>query len=96
MLHLKLRPELFWDLNIREMNEQTHQRIIIERVITLGNLDEWKEIVNFYGLDDIKSAVINAGTLDPKTMSFIESYLGIPKEQLRCYTKKQSAPQYWT
>lgn len=96
MLHLKLRTELFWDLNIAELNEQKHQRIIIERVISLGNLDEWKEIVRHYGLDVIKSEIINAGSLDPKTIAFVESYLKINKEELRCYMKKRSAPQYWT
>ena len=96
MLQLKLRPALFWDLNIPEMNEQKNERIIIERVITLGNLDEWKAIVNYYGLEDIKSVVLKAGNLDPKTISFIETYLNIRKEELRCYKKKQSAPQFWT
>jgi hypothetical protein len=96
MLHLRIRPELFWDLDKNRMSEETSRRIIIERVLTLGNLSEWQEIVRYYGLYTIKKEIRNAGTLDPKTIAFIETYLKINKEGLRCYIKKQLTPTFCT
>ena len=96
LLHLKIRTELFWDLDKNRMSEETNRRIIIERVLTLGNLSEWQDIVRFYGLETIKKEIRNAGYLDPKTIAFIETYLKINKEDLRCYIKKQVMPIFWT
>ena len=93
---LKIRPSLFWDIDPEKISEKENRRIIIERVINLGNLSEWIQIVNYYGLETIKKEIIYAGDLYPKTLAFIESYLGIQKSDLRCYTKKQLNQQLWS
>ncbi len=37
---LKIRPSLFWDIDPEKISEEENRRIIIERVINLGNLFE--------------------------------------------------------
>ena len=93
--YLKIRPSLFWDINGNILNEENNRTLIIERVLNLGNLSEWYEIVIYYGLDIIKEEVKNAGDLYPKTISFVETYLDIPKTKLKCFTRKQLNQEVW-
>jgi hypothetical protein len=92
---LKIRPSLFWDVDKNLLTEENNRTFIIERVINLGNLAEWNEIVKYYGLDIIKEEVLKAGDLYPKTISFIESYLEIPKTKLSCFIRKQLNQPQW-
>jgi hypothetical protein len=93
--YLNIRPSLFWDIDRNILNEENNRKLIIERVLNLGNLSEWIEIVKYYGLDIIKEEVKKAGDLYPKTISFIETYLDIPKTKLRCSTRKQLNQEVW-
>ena len=92
---LNIRPSLFWDVDPEILSEENNRTLIIERVTNLGNLSEWKQIVEFYGLETIKRELLQAGDLFPKTIAFIESYLNIPKTSLRCYTKKLLNQSHW-
>jgi len=76
------------------MDEQKNRRIIIERVFSLGNLDEIKFIFKYYGTEIIKTEIVNAGSLDPKTLLFASEVLHIPKEQFRCYKRLQLTKIY--
>jgi len=90
-----LRKELFWDIDVGEMNPKTHKRIIIERVLTLGNLAEFRFLLHTYTSQTLVSEIEQIGYLDPKTMNFVVSFFNINKNKLRCYTRKQSTTQHW-
>jgi hypothetical protein len=92
---LPLRKELFWDVYFDRLTVETHQRLIIERVLSLGNLNEFYFILETYSPQTIIRVLSQAGYLDPKTMSFVVSYFHIPKTKLKCYTRKPSATIPW-
>ncbi len=92
---LPLRKELFWDLDFNKLDSDTHKRIIIERVLTLGNLSEFSFLLNTYDPKTLLSEIMQIGYLDPKTMNFVVSFFGINKSKLRCYTQKQSTTPHW-
>lgn len=93
MQQLTIRKELFWD--IKSPDENKNQRLIIERVSSLGNLDEFIEIINFYGKENVINELKKIGFLDPKTFQFVVSFFKIAKNQMKCYIKKQSPAQHW-
>jgi len=95
MISLKIRKELFWDVDLTGLDQNKNNSLIIERVLSFGNLSEIKIIFDFYGKDTITNVVKRLGYLDPKTFAFIVGYLGIPKKEMKCFTKKQSNPQHW-
>jgi hypothetical protein len=41
------------------------------------------------------SEIMQIGYLDPKTISFVESFFNINKNHLKCYTRKQLMGQRW-
>jgi len=69
-----LRKELFWDIDFAGMNPKTHKRIIIERVITLGNLAEFIFLLRTYTSRTLVSVIEQIGYLDPKTLNFVVSF----------------------
>ena len=95
MKNLKLRPELFWDVEFNQLDEGKSKRLIIDRVLSLGTIKEFKAILQHYGEDVIKEEVQNIGYFDVKTLEFIVSYFGIEKSKMKCYIKKQSNRVHW-
>ena len=92
---LPFRRELFWDIDFANLHLEKHKRLIIERVLTLGNLEEFRQLLVIYKTEIIRQTIMELGYLDPKTMNFVISFFEIDKNQLRCYTKKQSTQQHW-
>ena len=95
MLSFSIRNELFWDIDFNKLDQTLNKRLIIERVLSYGNLSELKTIYQFYGKNVIKEEIKKAGYLDPKTIAFVTDFLGIKKEELRCCIKKQSDSPFW-
>ncbi len=92
---LDLSSNLFWDIDLENFDNIRNKRLIIERVFTMGDLDDLKVIFRFYGIDIIKKEIIKAGNLDKKTCAWASIYLDIPKTHFKCYTKKQSQKPPW-
>ena len=47
----KFNPVYFWDVDIDKIDSDISKRLVIERVFTLGNLQEIKLVIKFYQLD---------------------------------------------
>lgn len=89
----KLKKAYFWDTDPNQLNEFPSMRLIIERVINFGNLQEIQLIKEFYGIKEIKSTLCNLIYIDPKTLNFISLLYCILITKFKCYTKKQSTIQ---
>ena len=86
---------LLWDINPETIDFTKHKRLIIERVFTLGDFYDVKEIIRYYGLYTIKKEIVKAGNLDKKTLNWASQYFSIPKTKFACYSKKQSKKVHW-
>jgi len=82
--HLSLRPTLFWDVNIKKLDEKEDAEFIVGRVLDLGNLKEWKAIKDFYGLTKIKKTISKHIFSDPRSLNFWAMIFGINLKNLRC------------
>ncbi len=92
---MKFSENLFWDVDISVADYDTHSQHIINRVLLRGNLNDWFEIKDFYGIDKIKSEALNMRYLDQRTLSFCSGYFDLPKTQFKCYNTPQSIQQLW-
>ncbi len=92
----QLNPVYFWDVDFEKIDDKKSKRLIIERVITLGNLKELKALFDHYGKEEVLRTICNLNYLDPKTLNFFSLMYDIPLTEFKCYTKKQSNPQHWT
>ncbi|HKL09346.1 MAG TPA: hypothetical protein VJ896_11270 [Bacteroidales bacterium] len=90
-----LSKHLFWDLDLRKLDEQKNKTIIIERVFTRGDIDDLKILFQLYNIEVIKQEIVKAGFLDKKTLNWASLFLNIPKTKFKCYTKIQSRKVHW-
>lgn len=95
MLQLPVRKALFWDMDIKSMDEQTHKTYIIQQVLNYGTLHEFVTIMRFYGADSIRQTCKIVGYLDPKTFAFVTTFFNLDKNEIQCYTKKRLSQPHW-
>ena len=86
----RLRPELFWDVDLNRLDSGRHANFIIERVAERGNLDEMRLTWSYYGPDRVRQALQVARGLTPKTVAFFANLFGTPLESFRSYRQGSS------
>lgn len=91
----QINPIYFWDVNIAEMDDIRSKRLIIERVCSLGNINEIKLLFNTYGKADVINELCNLNYLDNKTLAFFSFILNISKKKFKCYKYRQLNHQHW-
>lgn len=91
----QLNSAYFWDVEISKLDEEKSKRLIIERVLNYGNLNEIKLIKKFYGIKEIISTICKLSYIDPKTLNFVSLLFKVPKTKFKCYTRKQLTQQPW-
>ena len=48
---------LLWEYDLDTFNYDKSYKIVIERVLQLGNLEEWREILRYYGEEKVKETI---------------------------------------
>ncbi len=86
---IQLRRSLFWDIPDGGVDLRRNKRLIIERVFSRGNLEEFRTIINYFPEEEIRQAVVQIGTLDEKTLNFISKAYHIKPIKFKCYTRSQ-------
>ena len=84
-----INKNLFWDADINTIDIVENKRYIIERILKLGDLDDYRWMRNTYSAEDVRNIILEERSdLDPKSISFWCRSFGI--EESIC-TKKLSA-----
>jgi len=90
-----LSPHLFWDVDQSRVDVKKHLPLIIGRVMQYGQIDDWKTIQKYVGLDTIAEVAKEIRSLDERSMHFIANLTDTPIEDFLCYKLKQSTPPHW-
>ena len=91
----QLSQYLFWDICRSAFDPERNSAQIIKRVLEYGELDDWRAIRDYYGLDRIASDCKTLRSLRPEALSFVCVVTNTRKEDYRCYTFRQSFPTPW-
>lgn len=94
-MRLALRANLFWDVDVQTIDLQKHKASVIERIVTRGRWEEFKEMMQFYGKQTVKQVVLNARWLDKRTLAFCSAIFETPETEFRCYKLAQLTPGHW-
>lgn len=60
-------PSLFWDIRPENIDPVVHKKWLIERVVQWGTLDDIRELLGIFQVEDIAQIVASSRTIDPKT-----------------------------
>ena len=92
---LSLSKTLFWDVDIASIDPEKHASYVIERVLSLGTMDDFKLLKLHYGKSKIKQTAQMLRYMDERVLHFCSAYFGIPITEFRCYTEKQLNQTHW-
>ena len=76
----KTRPHiintaLLWEYDLDTFNDEKSYKIVIEKVLERGNLDEWREMVRLYKKEQILETIEWSPQLEQRDMDFSKFFL---------------------
>jgi len=79
---------LFWDVDISKTNPEEKRIFIVQRVSEYGLYNDWKILVELYGIEEIAEIASTIRTLYRRAASYIACLSGTDKYTYKCYTTK--------
>lgn len=70
-----IRPALLWEYDLDTFHWECSYKIVIERVVQLGTIEEWKEIYTFYKPEKILETIEWSKQLDKRDKDFTRLFL---------------------
>ena len=68
-------PYLLWEYDLTTFNYEKSYKIVIERVLQLGTLNDWKEMIAFYSTEKIAETIEWSAQLDQRDKDFSKLFL---------------------
>jgi hypothetical protein len=65
-----INPALLWEYDLETFNYDKSYKIVIERVLQLGTLEEWRNMVNYYSRGQILETIEWSAQLDNRDKDF--------------------------
>lgn len=75
----------FWDVHIKELDQITHQRFIIERLLNEGDHHTLHWLLKTFTMDEIRKTVQTSRNLSLKTAKYWQYYFNLSEEDMRCF-----------
>jgi hypothetical protein len=70
-----INPALLWEYDLDTFNYEKSYKIVIERILQMGNLEEWRNMVKFYTKEQILETIEWSAQLDKRDKDFSKFFL---------------------
>ena len=70
-----INTALLWEYDLDTFNYDKSYKIVIERVLQMGNLEEWRNMVNYYSTEQILDTIEWSAQLDQRDKEFSRFFL---------------------
>ncbi len=87
------KTSLFWDAE--KINPGKNKRFIIERILELGDVDDFRWAVSFYTKEDIKNALLKSRKLSKKSANFWKAYFNINSKEWNKNRSPKQLSAFW-
>jgi len=94
-LRQRLKPALFWSYDFNKIDFDQSYFLIIEQVLSKGDWQEFKSILQYYGNEQVLNVAQQSKILDPKTVHFLGSYFKVALSEFRSYKVLDSQKDFW-
>jgi len=76
---MKQKPDIpahfLWEYDLETFNYDRSYKIVIERILQLGNLSQWRSILQYYGEEKIIETIEWSAQLDEREKAFSRFFL---------------------
>ena len=70
-----INTALLWEYDLDTFNYEKSYKIVIERILQMGNLEEWRNMVRFYSKEQILETIEWSAQLDKRDKEFAKFFL---------------------
>ncbi len=70
-----INPALLWEYDLDTFNYEKSYKIVIERVLERGNLEEWREMAGIYSKEQILETIDWSSQLAKRDKEFSKFFL---------------------
>ncbi|MFM9950741.1 MAG: DUF6922 domain-containing protein [Saprospiraceae bacterium] len=70
-----IRSHLLWEYDLTNFDFKKSADIVIERIIERGNMEEWQQMLRFYGIEKVLSVARTSRQLDARNKQFTEIFV---------------------
>ena len=92
----KLNAHLLWDMDLKNFDYINGKKIVVERTVERGDLNDWWAILNMYGVETVKDEIKNIPMMKKRDMNFVHKFFSIPLEELKSYRNFLIGKKHWT
>lgn len=71
----KIRPHLLWEYDLATFDFERSAQVVIERIIKRGKMEEWDEMLRFYGVEKVLEVARQSRQLDKRDRGFTEIFV---------------------
>ncbi len=90
-----ISKKAFWDTKFEDLDFEKHKEYIIAKIFEYGTWKDMLVITRFYGKEQVKQALTSSYYLTNATLSFASAIFNTPKDQFKCYERKQYQKTAW-
>ncbi len=91
----KLSKHLFWDVDRSKLSFNNNEKLVVQRVLEYGLLEDWIILRDYYRVERIAEIAMTIRDLDSISANFIATLADKPIDKFRCYIWRQSHPTHW-
>jgi len=92
---MQITRAIFWDTHYESIHWDKNASYVVDRVLHYGTLNDWHQVLAYYGREKIKSIATHLRYLDKRVLNYCAAFFNTPKEQFRCYNTEPSVQQLW-
>ena len=82
----------FWEVDFENIKLPRHETYVIERLLEYGNDDAIRWVKKTFPPETIATIVRKSRVLSPNTANLWALVLGIPREEIRCFSTPSLLP----
>ncbi|MBC8053257.1 MAG: hypothetical protein H7Y13_09340 [Sphingobacteriaceae bacterium] len=90
-----LSNQAFWDVDMNKIDYKKNARFVIEKVLERGTHQDFLNLMQFYGSDQVKELAKQANWLSDLSINFCCKLFNIRPQDFKCYEKKQLNREHW-
>lgn len=82
---------LLWEYDLSQFDWQRSRKVVVQRIIERGWLKDYFAAFDLYGgIEGFREIIKEVPTLSAQDMNFVCTAFDLKKEELKCYTRRQS------